>query len=89
MILTQTARSPRHQLAIVAMITSQIDSLALPGDVQLGDWKHAGLLHPSVLRLAKVATIDGELVEKALGRLSRGDLTAARAALKRVFAAWT
>jgi mRNA-degrading endonuclease toxin of MazEF toxin-antitoxin module len=89
LLLAQTARAPRHSLATVAMITSQIESLSLPGDVRLGDWKPAGLLHPSVLRLAKVATIDGERVEKTLGRLSRGDLSAARAAFKRIFAAWT
>lgn len=88
LLLARLARSARNQLAIVAMITSQIESLALHGDVRLADWEGAGLLHPSVLRLAKVASVEGDLVEKSLGRLSRRDLGAARAAFRRVFSAW-
>jgi len=70
------------------MITSQIEALSLEGDVLLADWQTAGLLHPSLLRLAKVATVDDELVEKTLGRLSTRDLDAARRTFRRVFAAW-
>jgi mRNA interferase MazF len=88
LLLAQTARSARHQLATVAMITSQVEGLTLPGDVRLGEWKSAGLLHPSILRLAKIATIDGDLVDTTLGHLARSDLAVARAAFKRVFAAW-
>lgn len=36
------------------------------GDVLLADWKAAGLLHPSLLRLAKIATIDAELIDKVI-----------------------
>jgi hypothetical protein len=43
------------------MITSQVEALALDGDVLLGDWEAAGLLHPSLLRVGKLATIDEEL----------------------------
>lgn len=71
------------------MITSQVEALGLEGDVLLKDWKDAGLLHPSLLRLAKVATVDAELVDKVLGRLSAGDHASARSAFRRVFAAWT
>jgi hypothetical protein len=70
------------------MITSQIESLKLEGDVMLKDWKAAGLLHPSLPRLGKVATVDGDLVETSIGRLSARDQTAAREAFRRVFAAW-
>jgi hypothetical protein len=75
-------------LATVAMITSQVEALELDGDVLLADWKAAGLLHPSLLRLAKVASIDEELIDKAIGRLSARDLEAARVAFRRVFAFW-
>lgn len=70
------------------MITSQVEGLALEGDVHLLDWKAAGLLHPSVLRLAKVATVDERLIEKTIGRLSARDLASVRDAFRRVFAAW-
>jgi hypothetical protein len=54
----------------------------------LADWKTAGLLHPSLLRLAKLASIDEELIDKAIGRLSARDLEAARVAFRGVFASW-
>ena len=70
------------------MITSQVEALKLEGDVLLGNWKAAGLLHPSLLRLAKVATVDQQLIDKTIGRLSARDVEAARAAFRRVFVAW-
>jgi mRNA interferase MazF len=88
LVLAQAARSSRYRLATVAMITSQVEALKLEGDVLLADWKAAGLLHPSLLRLAKVATIDTELIDKVIGKLSSADLAAARTAFQRLFATW-
>lgn len=88
LVLARTARSPRNRLATLAMITSQIEALKLEGDVVLAEWKASGLLHPSLLRLAKVATVDEELVVKAIGRLSSSDQESARQAFRRVFSAW-
>ena len=88
LVLTRTTRSPRNRLVTLAMITSQVEGLKLEGDVLLKDWKAAGLLHPSLLRLAKIATIDEQLIEKAIGRLSALDLAAGRGAFHRVFAFW-
>jgi mRNA interferase MazF len=88
LVLAHTARSPRYRLVTVAMITSQVEAMKLDGDVLLADWKVAGLLHPSLLRLAKVATIDAELIDKTIGRLSARDLETARAAFCRVFTHW-
>jgi mRNA interferase MazF len=88
LVLARTVRSPRYGLVSVAMITSQVESLALAGDVLLRDWKGAGLLHPSLLRLAKVATVDAELIEKVIGKLASPDRAAARDAFHAVFSAW-
>ena len=88
LVLGRTTRSPRNRLATVAMITSQVEAMKLDGDVLLTDWKAAGLLHPSLLRLAKVATVDEQLIEKTIGRLSARDLDVAREAFHRVFAFW-
>jgi len=88
LILARTVRSPRNRLATVAMITSQVEALKLAGDVILTEWKAAGLLHPSLLRLAKIATIDEDLVDKQIGRLSKGDLAEAGKAFRQVFASW-
>ena len=70
------------------MITSQTEVFKLEGDVLLEDWKDANLLHPSLRRLGKVATVDEELIDKTLGRLSRADLESARRAFRRVLAIW-
>jgi hypothetical protein len=70
------------------MITSQVEALKLDGDVLLTGWKAAGLLHPSLLRLAKVATVDEQLIDKTIGRLSTTDLEAARKGFQRVFSTW-
>jgi mRNA interferase MazF len=88
LLLAHTPRSSRYRLATVAMITSQIEALKLEGDVLLADWKAAGLLHRSLLRLAKIATVDTELIDKSVGRLSSSDTRAARVAFKRVFSDW-
>jgi hypothetical protein len=70
------------------MITSQVEALRLEGDVMLSAWRAAGLLHPSLLRLAKIATVDEELIEGTIGRLAPSDQAAARTAFQRLFAAW-
>ncbi len=88
LFLARTTRSPRNRLSTVAMITSQVEALKLDGDVLLADWKATGLLHPSLLRLAKIAAVDERLIDKTIGRLSARDLEAAREAFRRVFAAW-
>jgi mRNA interferase MazF len=88
LVLTRTVRSARYRLVTLAMITSQVEALKLDGDVLLKDWKATGLLHPSLLRLAKVATVDADLVDKTIGRLSTPDRTAARQAFRHVFSAW-
>ncbi len=88
LVLARTARSPRNRLATLAMITSQIESLKLDGDVVLKEWKVAGLLHPSLLRLAKIATVDEDLIDKSIGKLSSSDQGAARQAFRHVFSTW-
>lgn len=88
LVLTRTERSPRNRLATLAMITSQIEALKLEGDVLLGGWRDAGLLHPSLLRLAKIATVDEDLIDRTIGKLTPADHELARRAFRRVFSTW-
>lgn len=88
LMLAQAVRSPNYRLITVAMITSQVEGLKLGGDVLLKDWKASGLLYPSLLRLAKIATIDAELIDRPIGKLSSSDLRAARLAFQQFFAPW-
>ena len=70
------------------MITSKLDGLDLEGDFKLRDWKEARLLHPSLVRLSKVATIDQELVDRELGSLSEFDRKETGKVFRKFFRAW-
>ena len=81
--------SRSDHLTTIAMITSRVEDKGISGDVLLSDWKAAGLLHPSRVRLAKVATIDRSLVDRMLGRLVPRDVAAVKQALLRLSSFWT
>lgn len=88
LVLNQVALSYREQLITIAMITSKIDGLELEGDVMLLNWQSAKLLHPSLVRLAKVATIDQNLIERNLGKLSQPDRNQVSKTLTKLYHAW-
>ena len=69
---------------VVARITSQ--TLRTSFDVEIMEWQQVGLLLPSVVRLDKVATLEKNLVERRLGRLTTGDWIRVRAIVQRL---WT
>lgn len=69
----------RPDLLIMA-VTSQQPSTLSVGEVQVQDWRGAGLLKPSVLKPV-LTTIDPVLVLKKLGRLASADQAALRQAL--------
>jgi mRNA interferase MazF len=71
---------------ILARVTTQNYHSSF--DVQLTEWKSAGLLAPSVLRLHKLATINKSLIQRRLGSLADADRNHAEAALKELVAAW-
>jgi mRNA interferase MazF len=58
-----------HGLLWVVMITSA-DNRGWPGDVTVGNLALAGLPVPSVIRTAKIATIEASDAEK-LGKVTR------------------
>jgi mRNA interferase MazF len=51
-------------------------------EVALQDWRDEGLLHPSVVRLSKLVSLESALVEKHIGALSQRDTTAILAGLR-------
>lgn len=69
----------RPDLLIMAVTSQQPTTLSI-GEVQVHDWRGAGLLKPSVLKPV-LTTIDPALVLKKLGRLMPDDQTALRQAL--------
>jgi len=58
---------------IVSMMTSSTARITFPYDVSLQDWKKAGLPKKTVVRLAKLVTIDGSLIRKRIGRIGAQD----------------
>lgn len=72
-------------LFIVSMITSQIGTENILGDIQLLHWKEAGLLHESKIRLGKLVSIESKIVDKKLGHLSSKDVLQVKKEFKKVF----
>jgi len=71
--------------ATVAMITSNASALKFPHDVDIEDLSESGLPLPSVVRLAKVVTLEGALVIKKLGKLGMRDQKAVRSEFRKLF----
>jgi len=60
-----------RQEVIIAAITSNIHRI-LTGDTKIDEWQKANLLAPS-LAAGIVQTVKGEMIERRLGTLSKGD----------------
>jgi mRNA interferase MazF len=70
---------------LVARVTSQI--ARTPFDIEIVEWKRAGLALPSIVRLDKLATLEKAQVERKLGTLIRSDWNQIRAKIKEMWAA--
>lgn len=88
LVISSNKLNDKTGLVSVAMITSRIDGIKLPGDVKILKWEDANLLHPSLIRLAKIATIEDNIIEKNLGRLDPSDLKILKTAFKKHFNYW-
>lgn len=75
-------------LLIVAMVTSQMAGERISGDYDISSWKESGLLHPSKLRLAKVVSLEEDLIQKKLGTLTREDRKNVAKEIRKVFKEW-
>lgn len=88
LLMTRVPVNRSSSLLTIAMITSQIEGLELDGDVLIREWEKAKLLHPSLIRLSKLATVDSELLERRLGTLDEADLREVKRVFKRLYARW-
>jgi len=81
-IVVSTAEITRkYGLAWLAMVTSA-DNRTWECDIAVSDLKSAGLPAPSLVRPAKIATVDAARVLRRIGRLSTKDSRALSAGLK-------
>ena len=88
LVLRTVKHSTKIQNVIIAMITSKLDGIKLEGDVKLNDWQEAQLLHPSLVRLSKIATVDDQLIDKILGHLSKKDFQQLTKTFRKLFDDW-
>ena len=68
---------------VVARVTSQQGTTAF--DVPLSDWRQAGLLLPSIVRIHKLATLEKGLIDRPLGALTARDWQQIREAVLRLW----
>jgi len=71
-LVVSTGLQEAHNLVWVVMITSA-ENRGWPGDVEIPNLSEAGLPAPSVIRAAKIATIDANDASK-LGKVSAAQL---------------
>ncbi|MCI0475251.1 MAG: type II toxin-antitoxin system PemK/MazF family toxin [Anaerolineales bacterium] len=71
---------------VVARVTSQPRQDEF--DIEIADWRGAGLLVSSVARLSKLATLEKSLVARTLGKLQPTDYQAICATLEQLFSGW-
>ncbi|HEX3675112.1 MAG TPA: type II toxin-antitoxin system PemK/MazF family toxin [Rhizomicrobium sp.] len=76
--------SRKYGLVWLVMVTSA-DNRAWDCDVTVGDLKVAGLPAPSLIRPAKLATVDAARILRRIGHLSAKDARALGAELKTLF----
>ena len=69
---------------VVARITSQTTDASF--DAELSDWRLAGLLLPSVVRLHKLVTVAKYLVKRRMGSLSPADWRRSRTVARSLWA---
>ena len=74
----------RRAEVTVAFISSQVDKLE-PDDLMLLPAAHTGLTRPSLLRVAKLATLDRRQIQYGMGRLSTDELAQVDVAMRRVY----
>jgi mRNA interferase MazF len=74
-----------HGLLWLVMITSA-ENRGWPDDVRISDLRAAGLPAPSIVRPAKIATVDARDAQR-LGTLPHADREAAASGLRRILSA--
>jgi mRNA interferase MazF len=82
MICSAAYQRERPDLTILA-VTSPARPVATVGEVQVKDWKQAGLLKASVMKPV-IGTIERALMRKRLGTLSADDQPSLREAIGQI-----
>lgn len=75
-----------HDVIVVAISGQRVDE---PGsfDHVVDEWKSAGLIMPSMVRCAKLVTLERTMVRHVLGRIPSSDFRAVMTSVNRALAA--
>lgn len=71
-VVSSTAYHRERPDLIIMAVTSQPRPAGWVGELQVKDWKDAGLIKPSVVKPV-ITTIEASLILRRLGRLKAGD----------------
>jgi mRNA-degrading endonuclease toxin of MazEF toxin-antitoxin module len=85
-VVSSSAYQRQRPDLILMAVTSQTRPASATDEATISQWRHAGLLKPSVAKPV-LATVHRSLVLRKLGRLRAKDLTAVEAALDRILRA--
>lgn len=83
LVVSAPALQQKFGLVWLLMITSA-DNKAWSCDAAVSDLAAAGLPAPSVVRPAKIATVDADRILRRAGRLAAKDTAAVKAAIKKL-----
>ena len=81
LIISDEYYNSKRQEIIIAAITSNI-KWVLPGDTKIQEWNKAGLKHPSLLTTI-IQTIQEDMIDRRLGKLSSSDFLEYQSNLKK------
>lgn len=84
-VVSVSTLEARHGLVWLAMVTSASNP-GWNGDVVISDLKAAGLPAPSVIRPAKIATVDAARILRSIGCLRAPDIKAVKQKIRALVA---
>lgn len=82
-VVSSAAYNAARRDVVIMAVTSQARPAGMIGEVQIKDWKTAGLIKPSVIKPV-ITTIEKSLVIRRLGRLKQDEQEALRKAIGKV-----
>jgi mRNA-degrading endonuclease toxin of MazEF toxin-antitoxin module len=82
-VVSSAAYHQARRDVLIMAVTSQARPAGAIGEVQVKDWKGAGLIKPSVIKPV-ITTIEASLVIRRLGQLKKEEQEALRNAISKI-----
>ena len=82
-IVSSAAYNAARRDVLIMAVTSQAGTAGAIGEVQVKDWRNAGLIKPSIIKPV-ITTVEQTLVIRRLGQLKREEEEALRKAISKI-----